>query len=146
MKGFKNFLFMICLSALCLSCGSGSKGIIKLENVDAPMSMSPYLYGPRGENVSIDNGLEYIGSFFFTKNYYGIIAGRVSLSNDKEINENIQNKIKEMNGDGVVNLHFMVTNNNLANSSDLFLYIPFWPGVTEVKVGGDVVKYTGVKR
>ncbi|MCL2026641.1 MAG: hypothetical protein FWG92_07545 [Leptospirales bacterium] len=146
MKILKNFFFMACLFALCFSCTTGSKGTIKLANVDAPMSMSPYLYGPRGENVSIDKGLEYLGSFLFVKNYYGIIAGLVPLSNDKKINENIQNKIRELNGDGVVNLHFVVTNNNTANNCNIFLYIPFWPGVTEVKVGGDVVKYTGAKK
>jgi len=146
MKTLKNFLFIVCLSALCFSCASGSKGKIKLADIDAPMSMSPYLYGYKGENVSIGNGLEHLGSFFFFKNYYGIFWGLAPLSDDKEINENIQNKIKELNGDGVVNLHFMVTNNNTANTCCLFSYIPFWPGVTEVKVSGDVVKYTGAKK
>jgi len=146
MKRYKKFFLMICLSALCFSCGSISKGTIKLEDVDVPMSMSPYLYGPRGENVSIGNGLEHLGSFFFVKNYYGILNGLVQLSNDKEINEKIQNKIRELNGGGVVNLHFMVTNSNMANRYSCFLYIPFWPGVTEVKVSGDVVRYTGAKK
>jgi len=145
-KAGKIFFFIILLSTLCFSCVSGSKGKIKLANVDAPMSMSPFLYGPRGENVSIGNGLEHLGSFFFTKNYYGILGGLVTLSNDKEINDHIQNKIKELNGDGVVNLHFVTTNNNTTNDCCLFFYIPFWPGVTEVKVGGDVVKYTGAKK
>ena len=146
MKTLKFFLFIVFVPVLCFSCISGSKGKIKLADVDAPMSMSPYLYGSKGENVSIGNGLEHLGSFLFVKNFYGIFAGLSSLSNDKEINDNIQNKIKELNGDGVVNLHFMVTNNNDANACCLFLYIPFWPGVTEVKVSGDVVKYTGGKR
>jgi len=110
------------------------------------MSMSPYLYGSHGENLSVGNGLEHLGSFFFFKNYYGILMGLAPLSDDKEINETIQGKIKELNGDGVVNLHFMVSNNNAANTCCLFLYIPFWPGVTEVKVGGDVVRYTGAKK
>ena len=131
---------------LCFSCTTGSKGTIKLTDVDAPMSMSPYLYGSSGENVSIGNGLEYLGGFFFVKNFYGILAGLAPLSDDKEINENIQSRVKELNGDGVVNLHFMVINNNAANSCCLFLYIPFWPGATQVKVAGDVVRYTGAKR
>ena len=142
-KILKTFFFIACLSA---SCVSGSRGEIKLENVDAPMSMSPYLYGPRGENLSIGNGLEHLGSFFFFKNYYGILAGLAPLSNDKDVNETIQNKIKELNGDGVVNLHFMVSNNNVGNECCLFIYVPFWPGVTEVKIGGDIVKYTGAKK
>ena len=146
MSTLKNFLFIVCVPALCFSCVSGGKGKIKLADIDAPMSMSPYLYGSKGENVSIGNGLEHLGSFFFVKNFYGILFGQMALSDDKEINDNIQNKIKELNGDGVVNLHFMVTNNNSANTCYLFLYIPFWPGVTEVKVSGDVVKYTGAKR
>ncbi|MCL1912056.1 MAG: hypothetical protein FWG13_07615 [Leptospirales bacterium] len=145
-KTFRNLFSIACLSALCFSCVSGSKGEIKLENVDAPMSMSPHLYGPGGENLSIDNGLEYLGGFFFFKNYYGILGGIIPLSNDKDVNETIQNKIKELDGDGVVNLYFMVSNNNTANACCLFMYIPFWPGATEVKVGGDVVKYTGAKK
>ena len=146
MKTLKKFLFIVGLSALCFSCVSGSKGKIKLADIDAPMSMSPYLYGSKRENVSIGNGLEHLGSFLFVKNFYGIFFGQVALSDDKEMNDNIQNKIKELNGDGVVNLHFMITNNNAANDCCLFLYIPFWPGVTEVKVSGDVVKYTERKR
>jgi len=146
MKRFKNFFFMICLPALCFSCVTGSKGTINLANVDAPMSMSPYLYGPRGENVSIGSGLEHAGSFFFIKTFYGILWGNAPLSDDKEINDHIQNKIRELNGDGVVNLHFMVTNNSITNDCCLFYYIPFWPGATEVKVSGDVVKYTGAKK
>jgi len=146
MKVFKNFFFIACLSALCFSCASGSKGTIKLENVNAPMSMSPYLYGPNGENVSIDNGLEHLGSFLFVKNYYGILAGLVPLSNDKKISEDIQNRIRELNGDGVVNLHFVVANNNVANNCIVFVYIPFWPGLTKVKVWGDVVRYSGAKK
>ena len=146
MKTLKNLLLIACLPALCFSCMTSSNGKIELADINAPMSMSPYLYGPDRENVSIGNGLEHSGSFFFFKNYYGMFAGLVSLSDDKEINENIQNKIRELNGDGVVNLHFMITNNNMANTCCLFLYIPFVPGVTEVKVSGDVVKYTGAKK
>jgi hypothetical protein len=146
MKTLKKFLFIALLPALCFSCITGSRGKIKLTDIEAPMSMSPYLYGPNRENVSIGNGLEHLGSFFFFKNYYGMFVGLVSLSDDKEINENIQNKIRELNGDGVVNLHFMVTNNNMANTCCLFLYIPLLPGITEVKISGDVVKYTGVKK
>ena len=146
MRTLKIFLLIACLTALCFSCITGSKGKIEMANIDAPMSMSPYLYGHNRENVSIGNGLEHLGSFFFFKSYYGMFAGFVSLSNDKEINENIQNKIRELNGDGVVNLHFMVINNNIANTCCLFLYIPFIPGVTEVKISGDVVKYTGARK
>ena len=146
-KILRTLLFITCLSALSASCVSGSKGKIKLEKVEAPISMSPYLYGPEGENLSIGSGLEHLGSFFFFKNYYGILGGLVSLSNDKDVNETIQNKINELSGDGVVNLHFMVSNNNLGNNACwILLYIPFFPGITEVKVGGDIVKYTGAKK
>ncbi|MCL1833474.1 MAG: hypothetical protein FWG49_03125, partial [Leptospirales bacterium] len=118
-KILRTLLFIICLSALCASCISGSKGKIKLENVEAPMSMSPYLYGPKGENLSIGDGLEHLGSFFFYKSYYGIFWGYAPLSNDKDVNAAIQQKINELNGDGVVNLHFMVSNANLGNSCGL---------------------------
>jgi hypothetical protein len=137
-------LLFSCISIFCLAC-LGSKGAIKIEEVDAPMSMSPYLYGENGESLSVGNGLELVDSFLLNKAYYGILYSNVGLSNDKDLSEKIQKRIKDANGDGIINLHFIVEN-DISYVCCLTQIIPFIPGTTDVTVIGDIVRYTGRRR
>jgi hypothetical protein len=132
----KFIFFLFAAPVFCLACTSG--GSIKLNELEYPVSMSAYLYDENAGLVSAGKGLEVLKSFIFSKTFYGTLA---DISNDKEITANIQKHIKEANGSGVINLHFVIANNN--DSRCCVPYIPRWPGRrTEVTVIGDIVRYT----
>jgi hypothetical protein len=123
----------------CLAC-AGSGGSIKLDELEYPVSMSAYLYDENARLVSAGKGLEALKSFTFSKTFYSIFYSLADISNDKEITANIHKRIKDANGSGVINLHFVIANNN--DSRCCVPYFPLWPGRTEVTVIGDIVRYT----
>ena len=130
------------LSAFGSGCGMGlSGGRLTFEDLQYPASMSGSLYGPKGEIVrEQDGGLEPIKTFTFTKNYWSTFYSIVPLSRSSDIVEQINKEIKEAGGDGITNVSVSSDYSKLTSVLPLNL-LPIWPGCSEIRVTGTIVKF-----
>lgn len=132
--------------AAITGCGmAGSRGSMSLDNLAYPVSMSPFLYGPRGESVEKGKDLAVVGKFEYVKYHWGILYSAVALSGTGDIGEAINAEIARLHGDGMVNLT-VTAKNGFLNSIPIFNLLPIWPGFTRLEVEGDIVKLSGVNR
>ena len=110
-----NILFTFFILLFFLKCGTGSKGIIKLEETKYPVSLTEYLFDENEKVVKTGDGLKKVGKFEYSKTFWGIIWGIVSLSSDSSIsdsiNEEIKVKMKEVDGEDAVYLIDVNKNN-----------------------------------
>jgi hypothetical protein len=133
------FLFLVAVTAFLTSCGmSGTK--ITFDNLKYPASMSSTLYTPMGEVVEHGEGLNSIESFKHTQSLCSIFYSLIPLSKSDEIIEQMNNKIKEVGGEGITNVVVKSEFSQLTAIFPLNL-LPFWPGCTEITLSGIIVKF-----
>ncbi len=111
----------------CLGCWSGS---IKFGNLQHPVSMSAYLYGPHDEILTKDKELLMVKKFNYERTYWGTF-GSFPLSSTNDIADNINKEIETSSGDGMVNFKVYVK-----HRAGLF-----WIVYRNIKVEGDIVKF-----
>jgi len=128
------------LTLLTLGTGcAGARGKIVLEELNHPVSMSPYIYGKNGQILSIDKGLSYSGGLFIKKNYYGTFYSTIRITGDGDLNKQIDDSIAAYGADGIVNFHYVVDQGS-TNTCVPLTWLPIWPGTAEVVFMGDIVK------
>ena len=118
---------------------TGARGKIVLEELNHPVSMSPYIYGKNGQILSIDKGLSYSGGLFIKKNYYGMFYSIIRITGDGDLNKQIDDSISAFNADGIVNFHYVVEQGS-TNGCGPLTWLPIWPGSSQVVFMGDIVK------
>lgn len=142
-RTFKLFLIFAIFSLCTFSIGcAGARGKIRLEELNHPVSMSPYIYGKNGQLLSIDKGLSYSGGLFITKTYIGTFYSTIRLTGDGDLTKQIDDAITALNSDGVVNFHYVV-DQGPTNFCIPLTWLPLWPGTTKVIFMGDIVKVRG---
>ena len=138
-----SFVILILVMLLPAQCAGGG-GVVRLQNAEYPVSMSPYIWGPGEESLSIGNGLERARRLYIHDSFWGIMWTKVSLSDDSGITAEMNEKVKEAGGVGVVNFS-IIGRECAANGSwtmgFIFLsWLPIFPGCTDVFIQGDIVK------
>lgn len=63
----------------------------------------------------------------------------VTINGDQELGEEINEQIKEVDGDGIVNFTVNVQNCPL-DWIPIFYLLPVWPGCTAVSLEGDIIR------
>ena len=129
------------LFAFCIGC-AGARGKIRLEELNHPVSMSPYIYGKNGQLLTIDKGLSYSGGLYIQKTYLGIFYSAARLTGDGDLNKQIDDAITALDADGIVNFHYVV-DQGPSNFCCPATILPIWPGMTKVVFMGDIVKVKG---
>ncbi len=109
-----------------------------MDQLSYPVSLSPFLYGPRGELVAKAHGLVVVKQFEYKKTYWAIGYSLLSLSKVNDVASIINNEIDHATGDGMINLTITAKQNPI-NSIPLS-FLPIWPGATELEVKGEIVK------
>jgi hypothetical protein len=132
---------LVAICAFCIGC-AGARGKIRLEELNHPVSMSPYLYGKNGQLLSIDKGLTYAGGLFVQKKYFGTFYTVIRLTGDGDLSKQIDDAITAVNGDGIVNFHYVVDQGG-TNACIPLTWLPIWPGTANVVFFGDIVKVKG---
>ena len=144
MKNMIKMFFTVGIISLCAFCTgcAGARGKVRLEEINHPVSMSPYLYGKNGQLLSIDKGLTYAGGLFIQKTYFGTFYTTIRLTGDGDLNKQIDDAITAVNGDGIVNFHYIV-DQGPTNCFIPLTWLPIWPGTAKVIFFGDIVKARG---
>ncbi len=144
MKNKFKFLFIfgiISLGAFCIGC-AGARGKVRLEELNNPVSMSPYLYDAKGQLISVDKGLVRVGGLYTQKTYYGVFYTAIRLTGDGDLTKEINDAVTALNADGIINFHYVVDQGN-TNGCVPLTWLPIWPGTTKVVFFGDIVKIKG---
>ena len=121
-----------------INCAS-AKSDLKFSTVKYPVSLSPYLYGPNWEKLQAGKQLTSVSKFFYKQSYYSILYGWLPLSSEKKFNEYINQKIKEKNAKGMVNLSISSQMCGINNIIILNI-LPVWPGCTIMTAQGEIVQ------
>ncbi|HOP63525.1 MAG TPA: hypothetical protein PK906_09160 [Spirochaetota bacterium] len=135
---------ILSFSFLITGC-AGARGKIKLEELNHPVSMSPYLYDKNGKTLSINNGLDYSRGLFIRKKYFGTFYTTVRLTGDGDLSRQIDDAITAADSDGIVNFHYVVDQGG-TNGCVPLTWLPVWPGTSDVVFMGDIVKLSKGRR
>ena len=137
----KNISRLLIASLFCLPFLSGCAGTrnsLTMEKLEYPVSMSPALYGARNEILVKGQELRTVGTISYEKTFWGTLYSLLSFSNDDDIAQEINRKVKAKGGVGVVN--FSATSKNCTINKMTFLtYIPIWPSCTDSLIEGEIV-------
>lgn len=138
----KRTLYLLIISLFCLpfvtGC-AGTRNAMTLENLEYPVSMSPVLYGPNNEVLVKGKELSTLGSFSYDKTFWGTGWSFIALSDDSDVASEINGKIKEKGGDGLINLR-ATSKGCIINYVPFLNWIPIWPACTNSTITGEVVK------
>lgn len=130
------------LSALFPAC-SGSRATIRFENLKYPCSTSAFLYGPNQEILVKGKDLKTVGFFQYEKKYWGILWSALRLSDSKDVMQKMNQEIINKNGEGIINLTVVAETHKINNVIPLNV-LPIWPGATNVKFYGEIVRRKNV--
>ena len=117
--------------------------MIKFDDLNYPVSMSAFAYGEKGEILVKGNDLKVISDFSFSKTMWYLFYGNLSLSDNKEFVEEMNQFILKNKGDAMIN--FKIQNQHCF--LDLFIilnYIPLWPNCHKLNLSGEVVRVKSV--
>lgn len=135
-------LFVLLVSIFIFSC-AGSRGTLKFDNVNYPMSLNQWIFNKDGQKVSIGNGLVQTGSLSEYFENWAFFYHWYSISNEKIFYTKIENSIRQKRGDGLVNT-FIVIQDCFYNNLLFLNYLPIWPGCSTVYIEGDIVKFQDI--
>jgi hypothetical protein len=128
------------LSILGIGCGIGiSGGRINFDDLKYPASMSSSLYGPDGEVMQQGSRLKAVKAFEYTKYYWSTFYSIIPLSGSRDIVEQMNNEIKDAGGDGMTTVSITSDYSKLT-SVILLNMLPIWPGCSEIRITGTIVK------
>lgn len=139
MKWFRFAFACLVLASLSLmlQC-AGSRGSIRFDKLEYPVSMSGFIYG-RYQQIRIkDTDLEQVGQFSFTRRQWSIGYTFISLSDQSAFEQAINEAIRSARGEAMVNLEVQSVNCSLNGTPGISL-LPFWPGCAEITFIGEIV-------
>lgn len=138
----RKYLVLLALSTIFLAGCAGARGVIELNSLAYPVSMSAYLYDQNNNIVAKEQALAVVDKFTYRKTAWGILWTLVPLSDDRDIADAINEKLKETGGDGIINLSLTAEECgfNIFSTTFLLSVLPFWPGCVNVTVEGEIVR------
>ena len=131
------YLFFICLLLVLLSGCAGVRSNIIFDNLNYPLSFSKVL---DSTNDYKNSKLILVKSFQLDKIFWGIFYSLISITDDYDISQDLNELIMKNNGIGIINLT-IVSNSCELNFFWPYTVLPFWPGCTKVTFSGDIVRY-----
>ena len=139
-SGIKLSAFLIFLS-LCPAGCSGSRGYLKFEKLEYPVSMSSRIYDQQGRILSGGKDLAIVKKkFFIERTYWGIFYSLIPLTGPgKEIGDDLNEIIRRYRGNALVNVRISSRSCYLNYFIPLSI-LPFWPGCSVISISGDVAK------
>lgn len=128
---------VLAIALMTIAC-AGSKGTLRMEKLDYPVSSSGYIYNKDLQPIRIGKGLTKVSSLESSQRFWSILYAQVPLSSDDALFGDFNAQIKETQGIGVVN--FEIENSACAlNQFYILTILPFWPGCTVVRFRGEAV-------
>ena len=121
-----------------LNC-TGSRGLIKFNQLKHPTSMSPFLPSKEGKNLDISQELKIIKKIEISKTYWGILYGFVSLNSSNPFASKLNEEIEKANAYGAVNFKIRV-DSCFINEIMVLNIFPFWPGCSIVTLNANLVE------
>ncbi len=123
-------------TALLLGGCAGSQYTISAHRLKYPTSLSPVLPDERGKPLYLDEDLQRVGEFSFSRTSVGFLYGVTGTSID--ISHNLNGEVERRHGEGVVLLSLRT---EVCASSWFFplTILPFYPGCQNLTVTGTVV-------
>lgn len=120
-------------------CVGGSK-TVKAENLEYPASLTESIYD---KDMNIINNKDYVvvHSFEFSTTKWATLWGLISLSGSLDISKDLNDIIKDNNGDAIVNLK-IGSHLPLYNACNLITIVGpiIIPSSINISVSGDVVQ------
>jgi hypothetical protein len=136
MRALKSSVLLLA-AALTFHC-AGSKGKLRLDNLDYPASFSGYIYDEKQQPLRIGNGVKKVGDVTAFKRVWSILYGQAALSDDAQLVTEFNEGVKKTGATGVVNLQ-LESSACLLNHFFILNILPFWPGCTVLELRGDAV-------
>jgi len=131
--------FFICAPILAVLSGcAGARGSLTFDQLAYPASMSPYLVDRTGRSRS-PGELEVVGRVKVEKKFWGMLYSWIPLTGRHDASQGINQQVRAVSGDGVVNLT-VVSDWCGLNHIPLLPAIPLWPGCADVSILGKIVK------
>ncbi|HPI15569.1 MAG TPA: hypothetical protein PK875_01430 [Spirochaetota bacterium] len=135
----KILVFAVLVFALSIISCAGGRKTLRFDALTYPCSLSPFLYDVDGSVLAKGKDLKVVGEFKMVKDFWGIGYSVIPVSSDADVAIAMNKRIKELNGDGIINLKVTSSETN-ANLAVFFTFLPIWPGCTTVTINGEVVK------
>ena len=127
--------------ALALSGCVGGNHILHFDTVKVPVSLSSSLLDANGDLVPQSRQM-FKGRFEGEYRGWSTLWTLVDL-NTIDLSDDINARVKELDGDAVVRLRCQVCSNGSVSNMVLWInMLPFWVGAVKVKVDADVVQVT----
>ena len=127
----------VALALLATGCAGGRTTVVA-NQAEYPISMSQAVRDKEGEIVKPERR-EVVGTFEASGTAWGMMYSSVKLTPKTEISKEVNRQVGQARGDAIVNLS--VSTAHCAMNFVLPLnFLPIWPGCTNVRVRGDIVK------
>ena len=136
MRSLTNLL--LCFSAAMTLACAGSKGKLRLDQLEYPASFSGYIYDEKQQPLRIGAGVKKIAEVTASKRVWALVYGQAVLSDDSALITEFNAEVKKTGATGVVNLQ-LESSACLLNHFFILNILPFWPGCTVLELRGDAI-------
>ncbi len=124
------------VTSLMLAGCAGAHYRISADRLRYPASLSPVLPDGQGRPLYLDDDLQPVGEFSFSRTSVGFIYGLTGTAVD--LSDNLNGEVERRHGEGIVRLSLRA---GTCGSNWLFplTVLPFYPGCQNLTVTGTVV-------
>jgi hypothetical protein len=136
----KKLLFLLPL-ALEIGCAWGARTKITAPEASYPVSMSRGVRDQNGEIVGQDRR-QVVGQFQYKTRAWSTFYTLAPLTPRKNISDEINAQVKQVNGEAVINLTTVVKSCKLPNYAWPLNVLPIWPSCAKIQIFGDIIKVT----
>lgn len=126
---------LVVMSLMLAGC-AGARYRISADRLMYPVSLSPVLPDGQGKPLYLNEDLQPVGEFSFSRTSVGYLYGMTGTSID--ISDNLNGEVERRQGEGIVRLSLR---SGICASSSFFplTVLPFYPGCQNLTVTGTVV-------
>ena len=136
MRPVKKTLLGVCATTM-LAC-AGSKGNLRLDQLEYPASFSGYIYDEKQQPLRIGGGVKKVGEVTASKRVWAMLYGQAVLSDDSALIREFNDEMRKTGATGAVNLQ-LESSACLLNHFFILNILPFWPGCTVLELRGDAI-------
>ena len=138
MRNVYKIKYFICFCIVLMFFGcAGVRGSIVANNIDKPVSFTPYVFDTNGSIIEA-KPKDTLKHFQIEKCYLGMLFTIISIDGEIDIAEDLNQEIANVNGDAIVNLTIETKGDGWSFFSVL---IPIIPSALFVDIQGDVVRF-----
>jgi len=126
---------LVVMSLMVAGC-AGARYRISADRLRYPVSLSPVLPDGQGKPLYLDEDLQPVGQFSFSRTSVGYLYGMTGTAID--LSDNLNGEVERRQGEGIVRLSLRTS--TCASSWYIPLTVlPFYPGCQNLTVTGTVV-------